>query len=266
MKKVYYSAATLISMIAIIAFSAGESLTSSVAAPFGNTGSIGDGSGQTCGKLGCHATATNTGPGSLTIDLSDIPSTGWRAGNTYSITVNLSESGKGTFGFQLTAEDPSGNKKGSFTGNNQVVVANTSWPTHKNTSSTGNWTFDWTAPNDNSQQIIFYAAGNAANGNGQPTGDNIYTVSSSSNKDPLSGLDNANSKASFKVMTNPVRQTLRLRAPVGSTLFIYSLNGQMKKTFVQYADITEVAVDDLNSGMYLLVNEDRTFTERILLK
>ena len=39
------------------------------------------------------------------------------------------------------------------------------------------WQFDWTVPDPAVGTITFYAAGNAANGNGSTSGDYIYSVS-----------------------------------------------------------------------------------------
>jgi hypothetical protein len=39
------------------------------------------------------------------------------------------------------------------------------------------WTFRWDPPEGNIGPVTFYAAGNGANGDGETTGDNIYTVS-----------------------------------------------------------------------------------------
>ena len=47
---------------------------------------------------------------------------------------------------------------------------------HLQPSTTGVFTFDWTPPATDVGIVRFYAAGNAANGNGQPTGDKIYTT------------------------------------------------------------------------------------------
>ncbi|MBL7033959.1 MAG: T9SS type A sorting domain-containing protein, partial [Candidatus Delongbacteria bacterium] len=38
------------------------------------------------------------------------------------------------------------------------------------------WSFDWTAPANSSSDVIFYAAGNAANNNSSTAGDYIYTA------------------------------------------------------------------------------------------
>lgn len=42
------------------------------------------------------------------------------------------------------------------------------------------WTFVWNAPAQFSGRVSFYAAGNAANGSGEPDGDYIYTTMRSS--------------------------------------------------------------------------------------
>ena len=39
------------------------------------------------------------------------------------------------------------------------------------------WSFEWTAPPDDVGPVTFYAAGNAANNNGNNSGDYIYTTS-----------------------------------------------------------------------------------------
>ena len=41
------------------------------------------------------------------------------------------------------------------------------------------WTFTWTAPNPTAGRVDFYAAGNAANGDGTNSGDYIYTATAS---------------------------------------------------------------------------------------
>ncbi|MBP8137654.1 MAG: hypothetical protein KAY61_05565, partial [Candidatus Eisenbacteria bacterium] len=39
------------------------------------------------------------------------------------------------------------------------------------------WSFDWTAPSSPAGSVTFYAAGNAANGSEEPSGDWIFTTS-----------------------------------------------------------------------------------------
>lgn len=253
-------------MIAIVFLTAQNSLTKSSGAPFGNTGSIGDGASNTCGKMGCHATSVNTGPGALTIDLSNIPSTGWAPGKTYNIGVTVADAGRGTFGFQLTVENTTGGKKGTLTGTNKVTVANTNWATHKGTSATGNWTFDWTAPTDNSQQLIFNMAGIGANSNGNQTGDNVYTTSKSVDRDLIAGINDLDDQSAYVILNNPAESILSLEAPTGSEMILFNMNGQREMNIVFSSDHMDVSVDHLKRGMYILTNDRATFSRRVLLK
>jgi len=99
-------------------------LSYSNGAPFdGVTGSPGDG-GVSC--TSCHNIIDNYG---TTIAISsNIPSNGFELGKTYQITVTLTANSiAAKFGFQITAEDTSNAKVGSFslteTNNTKVDVA-----------------------------------------------------------------------------------------------------------------------------------------------
>ena len=102
------------------------------------------------------------------------------------------------WGFELTARlnsDPEKGQAGDFTpvdGFTQVIcedsapkpcasgpsfIEHTSAGTRNGTPGGATFEFDWTPPATNAGPVTFYAAGNAANGNGSPTGDQIYTTS-----------------------------------------------------------------------------------------
>lgn len=155
--------------IALMSYSTGS--------PGGKTGSVGDG-GATCTQ--CHVGTAQSQSGWIT---SDIPAEGYEPGNTYTITATGTHTGVVKFGFELTAENTAGAKKGTLilTNTTRTKFTNgTSAVTHTadgNTPSgnSNSWTMDWTAPAAGTGQIKFYAAFNAANGNGNNTGDQIYT-------------------------------------------------------------------------------------------
>ena len=56
-------------------------------------------------------------------------------------------------------------------------ITHTLTGTRLGTTNSATFRFDWTPPATDFGKITLYAAGNAANGNNQPTGDNIYTTS-----------------------------------------------------------------------------------------
>src|SRR5882724_1144451 len=154
------------------------------------TGAPGD---ATC--IQCHdGTKLNGGAGSVAIILP--------GGATYTpgikqhIQVRVSDQAQKRWGFELSAH-ASGAQAGdiaSTDSNTQVECANgrlapctspsvlqfithTLAGTRLGTTSSATFEFDWTPPAADVGTITLYAAGNAANGNTQDTGDHIYTTS-----------------------------------------------------------------------------------------
>ncbi len=145
--------------------------------PGGKSGSPGD-AGATC--VQCHSGTANATSGWIT---SNIPPSGYVPGETYQITATGTHSGVGSFGFELTAENTSGGKVGTFAITDAprtklINQGNAVTHTFNGTTVSGNsssWSANWTAPGTDIGQIRFYAAFNAANGNGNTSGDVIYT-------------------------------------------------------------------------------------------
>lgn len=147
------------------------------------------------GETNCTACHTdfplNSGGGSLVI--SGLPPN-YKPGQQIPLTVTLSQADAVAYGFQLTAVDNQGRPQGNYTFSMatpiqlQVVsgfvgnilrryiehTADGVTPTQFGTKS---WMFTWTAPAPRVGKISFYAAGNAADSNGAPSGDRIYTTS-----------------------------------------------------------------------------------------
>ena len=171
MKKAYSILIVLAMPLSLILFSYVNG------SPGGKTGSPGD-SGATCTE--CH---TGTAQTQLSWIASTIPVEGYTPGATYQVTATGTHAGVVRFGFELTSEDALGDKTGHFTITDveRTKLANGGKSvTHKmaGTSPGGDsntWTVDWTAPASGS--VTFYAAFNAANGNGSTSGDVIYTSS-----------------------------------------------------------------------------------------
>ncbi len=114
---------------------------------------------------------------------SNIPPEGYTPGQTYNVTAVGNHTGVVLFGFELTAEDAQGNKVGTLTVTDplQTQLTNSNEAiTHTASGNTpiGNmktWNMGWTAPATAIGEITFYAAFNAADGNGNTSGDVIYT-------------------------------------------------------------------------------------------
>jgi hypothetical protein len=138
----------------------------------------------TCADAGCHAeNALDTSGGSLMLT---IPET-YVPNEVYTIIVDLSRAGQSRWGFEMTALDADDTRVGTFAAddaantqlkekNSKQYIQHTTAGTAVGTNDAHSWEFKWTAPDADVGPITFYAAGNAANNNGAPTGDYIYTT------------------------------------------------------------------------------------------
>jgi uncharacterized protein (TIGR03437 family) len=170
---------------------------------------------STCAMAGCHTgTAVNGGGGSVTINAGG---TSYTPGVMQQISVTVTDPKQRRWGFQLTARSASDPtiQAGTFVAPPAIgLPANTTSPIQIVCATEANlaniiypgmpcgaaapleyvehtlfgvkitavgagetWTFNWTPPATDVGPIILYAAGNAANGDLNITGDHIYTTS-----------------------------------------------------------------------------------------
>jgi hypothetical protein len=147
-------------------------------APSGNTGSPGD--GQTCAHVDCHTGSASSIDNIIT---TDVPASGYLAGETYKVTVTINSPGTVKFGFQASPQDLEGNLLGDMTitdASQTKFVGGGKYVTHTSTGSNGTdlktWSFDWTSE-DATGDVTFYVAINIANNDDEATGDDIFTSS-----------------------------------------------------------------------------------------
>lgn len=136
----------------------------------------------------CHSGSLNPTPGNL----NNLTLTGTFTGggyipdSVYTLTVSYSQTGINKFGFQVTSLTTADNTYvGTYTagtGSSKVtksVGGTIRQYVQQNSSGTSgsgsrSWSFTWQAPSSNVDTISFYVTVNAANGNGQDSGDEIY--------------------------------------------------------------------------------------------
>lgn len=145
----------------------------------GKTGAPGEG---TCRD--CHSSyPLNSGNGTFQIIAPD----NFEPGQTYPITVEISDPDQMRWGFEITPldlgsitiTDPTHTQQSSSGG--RIYAKQTSAGTYNGVpDGPVNWSFDWTAPDDPPEQVTFYAAGIAANANGNNNGDYVYTTTATS--------------------------------------------------------------------------------------
>ena len=182
-KRALLSAALAAFPVVVCAFSGGP--------PIQRTGAPNDGTGQDC--TACHRTyaPANSDPRGYV----RINAVNYTPGQKQTIRVEVFHPEAKRWGFELTARRTSDDKlkSGTFTPNTLVQVkcdpsGNAPCGTDREfaqhlepatrTGSNGYAVFsvEWTAPDAGSGDVIFYAAGNAADFSNSPAGDRIYTT------------------------------------------------------------------------------------------
>lgn len=200
----------------------------------------------------CHGPA-NAGPGSLQIRLVD--AVNWTPGQPVRLRVTVSDPNATRWGFQLTARAASNPDRtaGSFrlldgsvqrrTLSDKEWVTHTLTGTRPGTTGSSTWEVEWTPPADAGfGDVIFYASGLAANGNGQnDTGDRTYTATlTASSGSPVTGVTKVLPQLAFgsssdlgnwatavylhNTTSAPVQATVRFFSAEGAPLSVPGVN------------------------------------------
>ncbi|MGB0402910.1 MAG: choice-of-anchor V domain-containing protein [Salibacteraceae bacterium] len=228
----------------------------------GHTGSPGD-NNSTCASSSCHIGSATPVSGMIT---TNIPSAGYEAGKTYDITFSISESGRSKFGFQVTSEDASGNKKGKFQATTATQIQNNGTHiTHKSTSTSGTdsktWTVQWIAPAVGSGDVTFYGAGNATNGRGDRTGDLIKTSNLTVQESITSSLIE-NAINSIRVFPNPAKNSISIEGINNAEFTIVNLNGQTVLSGLTGSG--SIDISELNTGIYFFQVPSAGFGQKLI--
>lgn len=210
----------------------------------GRTGSPGDG-GNTCAA--CHS----GGSFGANLDITtNIPAGGYELNTDYTITVKNTSSAP-RYGFQLTAENASDIKVGSFKAGSGSRVAGDR-VTHSSPSSTGSWSFTWKSPTTDRGEVKFYATSIAADGTGGTSGDQVVTTRTSGfsvlSAPKFEQLD-------FEMYPNPAVNSVKIQLPSGASkakVEVFNYSGQLIKKEEITARNNSVNIQNLAQGLYVL--------------
>jgi hypothetical protein len=208
------------------------------------SGSPGDG-GSSC--TACHSGSANLGA-SASIS-TNIPSDGYELNTDYTITVN-STSSSSKLGFQLTAENGSNTKVGSFIAGSGTRVSGQRI-TQSTPSTSGDWSFTWKSPATNEGNVTFYTAVNATNGNGGTSGDQVVLANMSVG---VLGISEAR-RLHFEMFPNPASENLTIQLPSGSknaSVVFYDYIGRTALTQKVSQTNNQINVQKLSSGVYII--------------
>lgn len=237
-------------------------------APSKRSGAPDDGDGTegnsgTCADVGCHNSfAINSGGGSISLQAP----TAYAPGDTITITVRVEQASASVFGFQITARDASGSPTGTWIADAdaRITIGNPYYLTHAHADATHEWNVRWVAPSADAGDVIFYAAGNASNGNFNASGDYVYTtqtpvaLSAYSDFPSSEGVDSPSWVRVDDVYPNPARHvvTIRYTSRQPAHVAVYDMEGRLRasdSTTLPVPEGAEVAfqVDDLPAGVYI---------------
>ena len=154
MKKAFFPFFALFALALLISVSFSSHVYAhSSGAPAGYTGSPGDGHNCTS----CHGGSAVTVSGWV---ITNIPPTGYVGGNSYTITVTATGTGKK--GFEVSPQSVTGTQLGVLAaGSGSKLVGGTKYVTHSSavaSGSTGTWVITWTAPVAGTGPVNLYSA------------------------------------------------------------------------------------------------------------
>lgn len=222
---------------------------------------------------------------------SNIPSSGWEAGKTYTITVKTESPSKDVFGFQFMAwGDKDSSSVGTFTITDQEKTQMTNsklknkfyqnvdtayYVTHNgsesilaNTFGENSWSFDWTAPAEKNQEVTFFTTFVIANGNGKTSQDYVYQVSSPASEQLLSVSKPTQNFQIYHVyptyVQNEVNIDLGSFTKQNHQISILNTNGE--QIISQNSDVnTELEITHLSQGTYIVLiqNLENNYSESI---
>ncbi len=244
-------------------------------APSGNTGSPGD--GQSCAHTDCHTGSAEHMDGILS---TDVPASGYKSGEFYTITVTIDNPGTEKFGFQAAPQTIDGDLIGDMdliNTSQTKFVGGGKYITHTSTGSNGTdlktWTFLWT-PEDAEGDVTFYVAINIADNDEHATGDKIYTSSITIQEDSTNlPLAIEEQEISFDIV-NPVTDFMQMHissaVKTDFILQIYDGNGRIVTTENLSGSDENYAIDakEFKSGIYfadLIIDDQHLVKEFVKL-
>ena len=185
----------------------------------------------------CHpGSPANSGPGGVSLDAPPH----YTPGMTYDFNVTVSDPTASRFGFQVVAKDGADDFQGTWEivdpADTRFSSPDANYVTHVSApfgSGSHAFAVRWTAPGSDVGDITFYAAGNGADGGGQPTGDQIYTAVATSAPSGSSSSESAPALPSFQLtdvfpipFVDHTTFRFELSRPGAVDLVLYDLSGR----------------------------------------
>jgi len=219
-----------------------------------NTGAPGD---LTCGRAPCHNVSPNIGDAEIAVDFGVSDST-YQAGETYPITVSISNTERVRHGFQLLALNEQNQNTGTWQLTDEAVMqirdgiadATRKYVTHRTAGTEQEeWSLNWIAPEETAGTVTFYASVLDANNNGSNSGDDVYTTSTSVIPGAVSSIPLLSGDA-VRIFPNPATERIFVHSEQHhiTSLQVYDTAGRL----LRQTNRQELNVSGLPNGYYLV--------------
>lgn len=263
MKKAIFSLFVTSMLWAFLCNGAYNAHSNQSGAPPGKTGAPGEGE---C--TACHSGVLNPDAGSVNVNF--FGEIAYNPGGLYSVEVNVSQS-MSVYGFSLVALDSDGLNAGSFnltnTSNTKTAsLGGKTYISHKDasTANTSSWSFEWAAPNTSVGDVVFYASGNASNGDGGTAGDKVYTTSAILTGPPT--YLNESKTSDINILPNPFTREIFIEADffVDTRIKIFDIHGAL--VYNKGFDLANINLENLDKGIYIIriTNEETHYAKKLI--
>lgn len=242
-------------------------ISNSSGAPNGHTGAPNDG---TC--LSCHSgfpLGSGAANSNLLFDGQSI--TEYIPGRTYVVTLGVTEPSSTRFGFSLSPRTGNNARAGTLTASGRAQVSSTAsqtFVTHTTSgsqpTSQGNasWQFTWTAPATGVGPINLFYAFMGANGNGNTSGDRVFTHSLRLNQGTSTNLTALEAFDAI-IFPNPTQTMSQIKmnvtVPMRAGVALYDIQGKLvqwlqePKQFIPGEHLISLSIPShIGSGTYFV--------------
>ncbi len=220
--------------------------------------------GKTCSNNGnCHSGGSiNLGASTLS---TNIPITGYQLDSIYEVTLNSSQQGINTYGFEIASENIGASQRvGEFvsTNTNVKILAGGSGIGHVTHTGQGTagyndsitWSFKWKAPSINLGDVVFRSITLAADGNGLNSNDDIILA-----VDTFVIAQDASIQQQFQYnityWPNPSKESIHIKFDNyhKKEITIYSIHGKHILDVVTKDESLILSLNKFDKGDYYMV-------------
>lgn len=204
----------------------------------------------------CHSGGATTGSVTMGADM-----TNWEyvPGQTYNMTVTVSQTGMTVFGLCTEALTTANVNAGTLIAGSGNQVKNNPSNNRKcithvlnggAAANTKTFDFTWTAPVAGTGNVTFYTAAIAGNKNGQTSGDAVYTMTQVATEKTSVAVDETFEVKALQIAPNPVTDWVNITTTRNdiASYHVIDMNGKE----VMNVATAPIFVASLPTGMYFL--------------